>query len=61
MPTDQTQQPEQPKRKVVRVDPSPMNRKVKIAELDCGHDLYIHPPQRAPKVGAERECEKCRP
>lgn len=47
-------------KRVVRVDKSPMNAKVKIAQLDCGHDLYIHPPHRAPAVGRWRHCEKCR-
>lgn len=44
---------------VVRVDPSPMNPRVKIAELSCGHDLYITPPKRAPRVGKAVDCPKC--
>lgn len=45
--------------KVVRVDKSPMNPKVKVAQLACGHDIYIRPPHRAPRIGATRRCNDC--
>lgn len=45
--------------KVRRVDVSPMNAKVKIAQLECGHDVYIHPPSRAPRIAAYRRCDRC--
>ena len=43
---------------VLRVDRSPMNSKVRVAALSCGHDLYVLPGKRAP-VGAAVVCEKC--
>ena len=43
-------------RKVVRVDKSPMNNKIKIAQLSCGHDVYRN---RAPRIGATVVCERC--
>lgn len=46
------------KRKVVRVDKSPMNPKRKVVELECGHELWVN---RAPKVGAIVKCEACNP
>ena len=45
---------------VIRVDPSPMNPKVKVVELSCGHDVYVRPPKRAPRVGAVHSlCDRC--
>lgn len=43
-------------RRVVRVDVSPMNPKIKVAQLDCGHDIYRN---RKPRVGALVVCDKC--
>lgn len=48
------------KRNVVRVDKSPMNEKVKVVELDCGHDYYVRPPNRAPRIGLAVACDKCK-
>jgi hypothetical protein len=48
-----------PERRVVRVGVSPMNPKVRWAELDCGHDESYLPGKRRPKVGATTICEKC--
>jgi hypothetical protein len=45
-----------PERHVVRVGVSPMNPKVKWAELDCGHDVYRN---RKPRIGATIVCERC--
>lgn len=45
--------------RVVRVDRSPMNPKIRVAQLECGHDVFSTPPVRAPKVGVLRSCEKC--
>lgn len=45
-----------PERRVVRTGVSPMNPRVKWAELDCGHDIFR---QRKPKIGALIVCEKC--
>ncbi len=45
-----------PERTVVRAGVSPMNPKVKWAQLDCGHDVYR---QRKPRVGATIICEEC--
>jgi hypothetical protein len=45
-----------PERRVVRVDKAPLNPKVKVAQLDCGHDAYR---TRAPRIGAIIVCEKC--
>jgi hypothetical protein len=45
-----------PERKVVRVDKSPMNPKIKVAQLSCGHDVYRN---RAPRIGATVVCDKC--
>lgn len=47
-------------RTVVRVDKSPLNKRVKIVELDCGHDYYVRPPLTAPRVGRPVACEKCK-
>lgn len=44
------------KRKVVRVDPSPTNPKIKCAELECGHEVFLN---RAPAVGKKVACERC--
>jgi hypothetical protein len=40
----------------VRTGASPMNPKVKWAQLTCGHDIYR---QRKPRVGATIVCETC--
>ena len=45
-----------PERRVVRVGVSPMNPKVKWAELSCGHDVYR---TRKPRIGAVVVCDKC--
>ena len=45
-----------PECRVVRVDKSPMNPKIKFAQLTCGHDVAR---LRAPRVGAVVVCEKC--
>ena len=47
-------------RTVVRVDKSPLNKRIKIVELDCGHDYYLHPPSLAPRIGLPVACEKCK-
>jgi formylmethanofuran dehydrogenase subunit E len=44
------------KQKVVRVDLSPMNPKIKCAQLECGHDVFVN---RAPTVGKKIVCERC--
>ena len=43
--------------KIVRVDRSPMNPKIWIAQLECGHDLYLYRKPRANAGG--RWCERC--
>lgn len=45
-----------PERKVMRTGVSPMNPKVKWAQLDCGHDIYR---ARKPRIGATVVCERC--
>lgn len=45
---------------VVRVDSSPMNKKIKVVQLSCGHDLYVRPPSIAPRVGRPVACETCK-
>jgi hypothetical protein len=45
-----------PECRVVRTGVSPMNPKVKWAQLDCGHDVYR---QRKPRIGALIVCEQC--
>ena len=45
-----------PERRVVRTGVSPMNSKVKWAELSCGHDIYR---LRKPRIGARIVCERC--
>lgn len=45
-----------PERYVVRTGVSPMNPRVKWAQLDCGHDVYRW---RRPSVGAVIVCNKC--
>jgi len=42
--------------KVVRVDKSPMNPRIKVSQLECGHDVYR---ARAPRIGARAVCDKC--
>ena len=44
-------------RKVVRTGTSPMNSKVKWADLECGHMVYS---PRRPRLGALVSCERCR-
>jgi hypothetical protein len=44
---------------VVRVDKSPLNTRIKIVQLSCGHELYVRPPARAPSVGRSTACDKC--
>lgn len=46
-----------PERRVVRAGVSPMNPKVKWAQLECGHDVYR---LRKPRIGALLVCDKCR-
>lgn len=45
-----------PERRVVRVDKAPLNPKIKVAQLDCGHDVCR---LRRPRVGATVICERC--
>lgn len=46
-----------PERRVVRVDAaSPLNPKVKCAQLDCGHDVWRN---RKPRIGAIIVCPDC--
>lgn len=45
-----------PERRVVRVDKSPMNPKIKVVQLSCDHDVSR---MRAPRIGAVVVCEKC--
>ncbi len=47
-----------PLRKVTRTGVSPMNPKVKYADVDCGHTVYL---SRKPKVGAMIACGDCKP
>jgi hypothetical protein len=47
-----------PKRRVILTGVSPMNAKVKWAELNCGHLVYR---QRKPKIGVLIVCDKCQP
>lgn len=42
---------------IVRIDRSPMNPKVWVVQLDCGHDVYKH---RKPTMRQRIECERCR-
>jgi hypothetical protein len=45
-----------PERTVTGSGVSPMNPKVKWAQLDCGHDVYC---KRRPRLGATLICERC--
>lgn len=45
-----------PERRVVRTGVSPMNPKVKWAELDCNHTAYR---LRKPRIGSIIVCEMC--
>jgi predicted RNA-binding Zn-ribbon protein involved in translation (DUF1610 family) len=45
-----------PERRVVRTGVSPMNPKVKWAELNCGHTVWR---QRKPRIDATIVCEEC--
>lgn len=47
-------------RNVVRVDKSPMNKRIKVVQLDCGHDYYVRPPLIAPRIGRAVACEECK-
>lgn len=48
--------PNYPMRKVIRTGVSPMNPKVKWAQLECNHDIYL---PRKPKVGSMQPCHQC--
>ncbi len=41
---------------IVRIDKSPMNPTVKVAQLECGHDVYVN---RTPRIGSLVDCERC--
>lgn len=45
-----------PECRVVRTGVSPMNPKVKWAQLSCGHDVFR---TRKPRVGATIICPEC--
>lgn len=45
-----------PERTVKETGISPMNLKVKWAELSCGHTVYR---KRKPRIGATIVCTKC--
>lgn len=45
-----------PERRVVRTGVSPMNPRVKWAELNCGHEVFR---TRKPRIGATVVCDKC--
>lgn len=49
-------QPQDQKRKVVRTGVSPMNSRVKWAELECGHNVFL---PRRPRIGTELVCAIC--
>jgi len=46
------------KKKVIRVDKSPLNPKRKCIELECGHEVWRN---RAVPVGSMLECHACKP
>lgn len=45
-----------PEAQVLRTGVSPMNPKVKWAELSCGHHVWLY---RKPRIGATVTCDKC--
>jgi len=45
-----------PECRVVRTGVSPMNPKVKWAELNCGHTVWRN---RKPRIGATIVCDRC--
>jgi predicted RNA-binding Zn-ribbon protein involved in translation (DUF1610 family) len=45
-----------PERRVTRTGLSPMNPKVKWAELNCGHTVWRN---RKPRIGATIVCGEC--
>lgn len=45
-----------PECRVVRAGVSPMNPKVKWAELSCGHEVWRN---RKPRIGSVIVCEQC--
>ena len=45
------------KKKVVRIDRSPLNPRVWCLELSCGHDFYTTATQKPRRK--ENICEKC--
>lgn len=47
-----------PMRNIVRIDRSPMNSRILIFQLDCGHDVARAAQQRGRRPRA-MECEKC--
>jgi hypothetical protein len=47
-------------RTIVRIDRSPMNTKVWVVQLDCGHDICVYKkPRRTANGGPTFQCEKC--
>jgi hypothetical protein len=44
-------------KRVIATGSSPMNPKVKWAQLSCGHEIWRG---RRPRIGATILCEKCR-
>lgn len=47
-------------RTIVRIDRSPMNPKVWVVQLDCGHDIFVYrKPRRTKNGGPTFPCEKC--
>lgn len=61
------------KRRIVRVDRSPMNERIWVLQLTCGHDVYVTQKKRPsrertftdPRTGEREigpkfiECERC--
>jgi len=45
-----------PQHRVVRVGASPMNPKVKWADLTCGHTVWRY---RKPRIGSSLACDQC--
>lgn len=56
MTTDPTARIAEIRQKVLRVTVSPMNTKRKVADLACGHEVWV---SRAPVVGRAIKCERC--
>lgn len=44
------------KRRVLRVTVSPLNSKRKMADLECGHEVWV---SRKPPVGSMFPCRQC--